>query len=54
VALVPLVDVEGFAASAEHLLTDREARARLGARALEVYHDHFSVDRLVRTLRAAA
>jgi glycosyltransferase involved in cell wall biosynthesis len=54
VALVPLVDVEGFAASAEHLLTDREARARLGARALEVYHDHFSVDRLVRTLRAVA
>ena len=54
VALVPLHDVDGFAASAERLLADVDARARLGARARAVYHDHFSVDRLVRTLRAVA
>jgi len=54
VALVPVLDVEGFAASAEHLLTDAEERARLGARARTVYHAHFSVGHLVRTLLAVA
>jgi len=54
VALVPVLDVEGFAASAEHLLTDAEERARLGARAYTVYHAHFSVGHLVRTVLAVA
>jgi glycosyltransferase involved in cell wall biosynthesis len=54
VALVPVLDVEGFAASAEHLLTDAEERARLGARAHMVYHAHFSVGHLVRTVLAVA
>jgi glycosyltransferase involved in cell wall biosynthesis len=54
VALVPVLDVEGFAASAEHLLIDAEERARLGARARTVYHAHFSVGHLVRTLLAVA
>lgn len=54
VALVPLLDVEGFAACAERLLTDQETRVRLGVTARAVYGERFSVDRLVRTLRAAA
>jgi hypothetical protein len=54
VALVPLGDVDGFAACAERLLADHEARARLGETAFAVYREHFSVDRLVRTLRAVA
>lgn len=53
VALVDVGDPAQFAATAEELLRDRDARGRLGARAREVYDAHFSVSRLVHTLRAA-
>ncbi len=52
VALVDVGDPARFAAAAEELLRDGEARDRLGARAREVYDAHFSVSRLVHTLRA--
>jgi hypothetical protein len=53
VALVDVADAARFADAAEELLRDGAARARLGARAREVYDAHFSVSRLVHTLRAA-
>lgn len=53
VALVDVRDPARFAAAAEELLRDGDARGRLGARAREVYDAHFSVSRLVHTLRAA-
>ena len=53
VALVDVADPVRFAEAADALLRDTDARGRLGARAREVYDAHFSVSRLVHTLRAA-
>lgn len=53
VALVEVGDAARFTAEVERLLRDEAARAALEVRARSAYDAHFSVDRLVHTLRAA-
>ena len=53
VALVDVGDVVRFTAEVERLLGDLSARRTLEARARAAYGAHFSVDRLIHTLRAA-
>ena len=53
VALADVGDPAGLAEEAIRLLADDGARARLGARGRRLYDDTFSVNRVVKTLRAA-
>lgn len=53
VALVDVGDTARFTGEVERLLHDLPARRLLEARARAVYDAHFSVDRLIHTLRAA-
>jgi glycosyltransferase involved in cell wall biosynthesis len=53
-ALVPANDVTALVAAAEALLTDPDARRRLGERACGGYARHFSLERIVGQLRSAA
>jgi glycosyltransferase involved in cell wall biosynthesis len=53
VVLVDVRDVARFTGEVERLLRDVSARRHLGARARAAYEAHFSVDRLIHTLRAA-
>ena len=53
VALVEVGDAGRFTGEVERLLGDASARRGLEARARAAYDAHFSVDRLIHTLRAA-
>jgi glycosyltransferase involved in cell wall biosynthesis len=53
VVLVDVGDVARFIGEVERLFRDLPARRLLETRARAVYEAHFSVDRLVHTLRAA-
>jgi glycosyltransferase involved in cell wall biosynthesis len=53
VALVDVGDAGRFTGEVERLLGDASARQGLEARARAAYDAHFSVDRLIHTLRAA-
>jgi glycosyltransferase involved in cell wall biosynthesis len=53
VALASVGDAAGLAEAVVRVLADGGARARLGARARQLYLDTFSVERVVTTLRAA-
>ena len=53
VALVDVADAARFTGEVERLLRDLPARRSLEARARAAYDAHFSVDRLIHTLRAA-
>ena len=50
VALARLTDVDGFAAAAIRLLSDSDARHRLGQRGQRLYRERFSVARVVDAL----
>ena len=53
VALVDVADAARFTGEVDRLLRDLPARRSLEARARAAYDAHFSVDRLIHTLRAA-
>jgi glycosyltransferase involved in cell wall biosynthesis len=53
VALVDVADAARFTGEVDRLLRDLPARRSLEARARATYDAHFSVDRLIHTLRAA-
>jgi hypothetical protein len=53
VVLVDVSDAGRFSAEVDRLLRDAATRATLESRARAAYDAHFSVDRLVHTMRAA-
>lgn len=53
VALIDVSDPAAFVSAALNLLRDTSERQRLGGRGQHLYNNHFSVDRIVSTLRAA-
>jgi glycosyl transferase family 1/glycosyl transferase family 4 len=53
VVLADVCDVRSFVTSIERLLANPDERRRLGDEGRRLYETHFSVDRLVSTLRAA-
>ena len=50
VALANVTDVDGFAAAAIRLMSDADARSRLGQQGQRVYREHFSVARVIDAL----